>query len=134
MNCSSFLRAIFILVFTSGSLYAQEICDNGVDDDNDGLVDLKDVAECRCTGIGTTQQAASLIPNASFEQMDCCPSTFSMMDCATSWIQATEATSDYFNNCDYVAPAITNAGLVPFPDGNGAVGTLFLHDWQEYVG
>ncbi len=110
-----------------------EICDNGIDDDGDGLIDLNDTTDCNCLGINTTQQS-SLIPNHSFEEMNCCPESFSQVDCATGWIQATSATSDYQNTCGYVFGAVTNANLVPFPDGNGILGCISSPGWQEYVG
>lgn len=133
----TFLRKIpvILLLFFNTLISAQEICDNGIDDDNDFLVDLNDTADCACKGIsGSSQTAASLIPNASFEQRNCCPSYFEMMSCATNWIQATLATTDYHNTCGYVSPGIPAAGLLPFPDGTGAVGTLFTIGWQEYLG
>ena len=33
---------VCLFVFASGTLCAQEICDNGIDDDNDGLIDCVD--------------------------------------------------------------------------------------------
>ena len=45
-----------------------EICDNAVDDDDDGLIDLND-PDCTCAVI----EPESLIPNPSFEDMNCCP-------------------------------------------------------------
>ncbi len=88
------LNIIFTLSFVS---FSQEICNNGIDDDADGLIDLND-PDCSCSGIGGgSTNVTSLIPNPSFEQMNCCPSTFSEMSCATTWEQATTPTSDYFN-------------------------------------
>ena len=112
------------------SLYSQEICDNGIDDDGDGLIDLNDTVDCAC---GSSTQPSSLIPNPSFEDHSCCPTTFSQLSCADTWIQATDATSDYFN-CGYFFSAGQSAGLSPFPDGTGAVGAIFSPGWQEYVG
>lgn len=127
------MRKIYILFFallSASLLHSQEICNNGIDDDADGLIDLNDVTDCVCGQSAIT----SLIPNPSFETMNCCPSTFSQMNCAGSWIQASSATSDYMNTCGMVFAAATNAGLVPFPNGNGIVGTIFSPGWQEYVG
>ena len=81
---------LFSFVFMQYS-YAQEICDNGIDDDGDGFVDLND-DECDCEGFGGVIE--SLIPNPSFEDMDCCPTFHSQLDCATTWLQASGATSD----------------------------------------
>lgn len=45
-----------------------EMCDNGLDDDADGQIDLND-DECHCEPL----EQPSLIPNPSFEAQDCCP-------------------------------------------------------------
>ncbi len=126
------MRKTYLLILSLLSfsfLQAQEICNNGIDDDADGLVDIND-PDCSCGSASIT----SLIPNPSFETMNCCPSTYSQMNCAGSWIQASSATSDYMNTCGIVFGAATAAGLLPFPDGNGIVGTIFSPGWQEYVG
>jgi gliding motility-associated-like protein len=117
-----------LLAFTA--VQSQEICNNGIDDDADGLIDLNDTVDCHCG----QASIASLIPNPSFDTMNCCPSTYSQMSCASSWVQASSATSDYMNTCGLVFQAATAAGLVPFPNGNGIVGTIFSPGWQEYVG
>ncbi len=118
----------FFFIFSIG-LHAQEICNNGIDDDGDGLIDMNDVSDCNCAPI----VIPSMIPNASFEQSNCCPSSFSQVSCATGWSQATNATSDYFN-CGFNFGSATNAGLSPPPDGTGYLGTIFSPGWQEYVG
>lgn len=105
---------------------AQEICTNGIDDDNDGLIDLND-SDCNCN---QSVAVPSLIPNPSFEAYDYCPSFISQLDAAETWIQATVPTTDYFNTCGYV----NDAGMTPFPDGNAAVGAFFVPGWQEYLG
>jgi len=129
------LKMVFIRIFIpmqlllAGTLMAQEICDNALDDDGDGLIDMNDT-DCECEGFFDTQNLPSLIPNPSFETMNCCPSSFSQLNCAQSWVQATSATSDYQNTNCYVMPA----SPVPPPDGNGFVGAIFSPGWQEYVG
>ncbi len=119
---------ILVLVFTSGFLFSQEICDNGIDDDGDGLIDLQDTVDCACT-VTTSVNVPSLIPNPSFEDHSCCPSSWSQLNCADTWIQASDATSDYFNTCDY-----TGAAPQPFPNGNGVAGFFPLTNWKEYIG
>ncbi len=122
---------LFIVLLSFSGLHAQvEICNNGIDDDGDGLIDLNDVTDCVCGNSSVT----SLIPNPSFESMNCCPSSYSQVNCATSWVQASSATSDYMNTCGFVMGAATAAGLVPFPNGNGVLGCIFSPGWQEYVG
>ena len=81
----------------TSSLSMEEICDNGIDDDENGLIDLNDPS-CDCVIVGPV----SLIPNPSFEEMDCCPWTFGQLDCATSWNQASVPTTDYINICDWL--------------------------------
>ena len=120
----------FSLLFigTCQFLYAQEICDNGIDDDGDGFIDLLD-DECDC--------GSSLIPNPSFEEMDCCPDFHSQLDCATTWTQASGATSDYYNTCDYTAIAgegVTSADVTDIPDGEGWVGYWSNPGYVEYIG
>ncbi len=125
------MRNLFTLLFIllSFVVFSQENCTNGIDDDGDGAIDLNDT-ECICTG-GSTP--SSLIPNPSFEDHSSCPTTYSQLSCANTWIQATDATSDYFN-CGYNFGAATNAGINPPPDGTGYVGAIFSPGWQEYVG
>ena len=115
--------------------WSQEICDNGIDDDGDGLIDLNDVDDCNCV-----TEDISLIPNSSFEDMNCCPFSYSELYCAQSWIQASGATSDYMNTCDFLMPAMVAANLVPMPDGDGCVGAIMAYDdflgsnYLEYIG
>lgn len=68
-------------------LVAQEICDNGIDDDANGLVDLNDAAACPCSLL---PPPVNLIANGSFEDHTCCPGTpgqtvSNYIDCATGW-------------------------------------------------
>ncbi|MBN2668230.1 MAG: gliding motility-associated C-terminal domain-containing protein [Bacteroidales bacterium] len=118
---------------------AQEICDDGIDNDGNGLIDLNDPG-CACSGAGTTP--SSLIPNPSFEDHTCCPTEFSeytdfLTNCADTWNQPSTATADYFNTCDYTGPA-----PLPFPDGDAAAGFIIYNDetflglgtYLEYLG
>ena len=89
-----------------------EICDNAIDDDNDGLIDLND-PDCICEMVSLE----SIIPNPSFEDYDCCPETDSQLSCAEGWDQASGGTTDYINTCDYLVAD----NMLPFPDGEGAV-------------
>jgi gliding motility-associated-like protein len=123
----------FFLLFTLLIAFAasgQEVCNNGVDDDGDGKIDLND-PDCSC---GAAAAVTSIIPNPSFEVKSGCPSSFSQLNLATPWIQATDATSDYINSCGFVFPAIVDAGLTNFPDGDGITGAHFIQDYNEYLG
>ncbi|MFN8775230.1 MAG: hypothetical protein ACK5XV_00535, partial [Flavobacteriales bacterium] len=110
---------VALLVFFCGMINAQEICDNGVDDDGDALIDLNDTADCLCNVIN---DVTSLIPNPSFEDYDCVPIMPGMLDCAVTWEQATVGTSDYFLNVEggFWIPEIP----MPAPDGDGVAGFI----------
>lgn len=112
-----------------------EICDNAKDDDGDGRIDLND-PDCNCPEV----MPISLIPNPSFEEMECCPNSRSQLNCAKDWIQASEATTDYLHTCgwfgwDHLPPPR------PIPDGeavigfrDGRFGNDYLPGWKEYTG
>ena len=111
--------------------FTQEICDNAIDDDNDGLIDLNDTTDCSCSLFDTIP--AILIPNASFEDTLCCPDGSAQLNCAENWIQASDATSDYFNLCDYTT--IVNPPNYPIPgNGSGYAGIISDTDYSEYIG
>ncbi|MEM6318103.1 MAG: gliding motility-associated C-terminal domain-containing protein [Bacteroidota bacterium] len=111
-----FLSSCFLLFLTLPLLGQVEICDNALDDDGDGFIDLSD-EDCSCR----TVQALSLIPNPSFEDQECCPNNRSQMNCATTWIQASAPTTDYIHQCGWLGWENLPMPL-PIPDGEGAVG------------
>ncbi len=111
---------------------AQEDCANGIDDDGDGLIDLND-PECICTGIHYSEPVYDVISNPDFEYMLCCPSIYTQMFCVADWEQATFATTDYLHTCNYTGP-IGLAGLVPFPSGEGCIGSYIYSGWNEFFG
>ena len=129
------------LISTPAALLSQvEICDNALDDDGDGMIDLND-EDCFCE----MQMPESLIPNPSFEEQNCCPSGRSELNCATDWIQASRPTTDFIHNCGWPGweqfPPPT-----PFPDGEGIMGfrdgrargnnmtSMPQFNWKEYAG
>jgi gliding motility-associated-like protein len=122
-----FITAMVILA-TNISFAQTEICNDGVDNDGDGLVDLNDSEDCFCDSI-ITNNIPSLIPNPSFEAFTCCPDDYSSLDCANTWMQASQATSDYFNTCGF-----TGIAPLPFPDGNAAAGVVCNDYYSEYFG
>lgn len=137
----------FILASAYQTSYAQivEICDNGLDDDGDGLFDLND-PDCICQST-----PISHIPNPSFEDINCCPTGNSQLSCADTWVQASDATTDYFNRCGYFEREQFPVPL-PIPDGNAYIGFRNGHfsrsspyntpdnsydpnpNWKEYTG
>lgn len=127
-----FLLSISLVIFATLVVSAQEICDNGIDDDGDGLIDMND-DECECAGFSSTQTVPSLIPNSSFEDHSCCPTSYSQLNCADTWIQASGPTSDFWHTCG-TAYATTYGSAGPNPDGNGIAGFINWNGYKEYVG
>lgn len=125
------LSLILVLLCAGWTIQAQEICDNSIDDDGDGLIDLQD-PDCTCDGIYQFLPS-DILPNGSFEEMNCCPSSFSELKCAANWEFGTNATTDYLHTCGWTIPAAQPSGLIPFPDGEGAAGMVFLQGWKEYL-
>lgn len=119
---------LFLFICFASVCFGQEICDNGIDDDGDGLIDLND-DECECN----TLLPSSLIPNPSFEERTCCPMENARLDCAVGWIQASNPTTDYIHTCgNYLGNvSIPAFAPLPLPDGEGAVG---FRDGQANVG
>lgn len=110
----------FLLVlscFMMMAAHAQEVCNNGLDDDGDGLIDLNDAADCRCEPLFGGGGSLSIIPNPSFEGFDRLPTTFGELSCASDWEQATDGTSDYF--LDLPGAEWPPAVPQPVPDGIG---------------
>ncbi len=112
-----------------------EDCANARDDDGDGLIDLND-PDCDCA----LAEPISLIPNPSFEDTLCCPEWRSQLNCADTWIQASEATTDYLHTCGWMGWDSLPPPL-PFPDGNAVVGFRNgrfgqedVPGWKEYAG
>jgi gliding motility-associated-like protein len=129
------LNIFLLLLLTSALLQAQEVCNNALDDDGDGLIDLND-PDCPCATVLMAEDLPSYIRNHSFEEQLCCPfglvSEISppWLDCATGWHQATTGTSDYLHMCGFAPSGMP----LPPPDGQGAVGFGMSHDYKEYVG
>lgn len=121
---------LIILLLFATKVFSQENCNNSIDDDGDGLIDLNDV-DCNCNNASLT----SLFPNPSFETYSNCPTGNSELNLAVPWKQATYATTDFFHTCNpNITYAIMAFGLEDFPDGNGAVGGFYIDSWREYLG
>jgi gliding motility-associated-like protein len=113
------LLTILLLVMAQFTV-AQEICDNGIDDDGDTKIDLNDT-DCSCGSI-------SLIQNSSFENATGCPTMFGQLEYLTFWSNGTDGTSDYIrNDCEdqYNGMIQDFPNLLNFPDGNGIAGAFF---------
>lgn len=119
------MRSIILCLLCSLSLnlFAQEICDNGIDDDGDGLFDIQD-DDCSCNAssfAGVT---------ADWEERTCCPIGVSFpipnnqaFDCTSDgWNQlGTITTTDYFNTCGFLGNPLPQIPT-PLPSGEGAIG------------
>ncbi len=124
--------------FFETSFHMTELCDNAIDDDKDGLIDIND-PDCICEII----QPKSLIPNPSFEDKNCCPTSRSQLNCASVWIQASGPTTDYLHTCGWMGwpefppprPFPDGDGIVGFRDGRvGQNGSSPEPSWKEYAG
>ena len=114
-------------------LSAQEICDNGIDDDADGLIDLNDVADCACK---LTPHTPSLLPNPSLEEFSAdqpgCKSTqpgglpdgTNQANCLTGWQRASLGTTDAWNAFTLAGSSPDYPGQLPLPlpSGSGVAG------------
>ena len=124
------------LIGEHSTLEMMEICDNALDDDGDGQIDLND-SDCECSEV----EPLSLIPNPSFEDQTCCPSGRSELNCAADWIQASDPTTDYIHTCGWLGWNNIPAPM-PFPDGDAVVGFRDGRNiqgtpepnWKEYAG
>jgi gliding motility-associated-like protein len=135
--------AHFILLCTPLIAGAQEVCNNALDDDNDGLIDLND-PDCECATLILPSNVESYVINHSFEERlptvqgtPCCPYGFVPTpgpdwfgDCAVGWSQATSATSDYFHMCGFAPVQFP----LPPPDGEGCLGMISMPGYKEYLG
>ena len=122
----------------ASAVSAQEICNNALDDDADGLVDLNDTTDCVCIG-SISDDVSSFIPNPSFELYDSVPDNYAQLSRAVPWEQATNSTTDFLLNVNggFWLPGIPQ----PLPDGIGLAGFIpyeFLADtlttYLEYMG
>ncbi|MBP9081170.1 MAG: PKD domain-containing protein [Flavobacteriales bacterium] len=118
---------LLAFLLLTGTAAAQEVCDNGVDDDGNGLIDLNDTTGCPCTVL---PPPANLISNGSFEDHTCCPGQpgqveSNYIDCATGWADyQISATVDFYDPCGFFPSMIPQ----PVPDGNAVAG-MVVHTW-----
>ncbi len=128
---------VLLLVTVPSIGQIAEICDDALDNDGDGLIDLND-DDCVCL----TSIPSGLIPNPSFENFIQCPRFENNLDgFAQDWIQASAATSDFVHTCGgFLGNPFANGAEapLPFPDGEGAIGfrdgNTGRSNFKEYVG
>lgn len=128
--------SVIFFLFVSlqaGFSFGQEICNNNIDDDGDRLIDLYDVEDCPCSRADTFK--ISLIPNPSFEEVNCIPNGPNQLNCAQGWSQATLATPNLLSTNGYILNNIPyNFVPLPIPDGMNCAGTTFVQNNMEYLG
>lgn len=126
-KCISCFLLLSIFLFTGITCWSQEICNNGIDDDGDGLIDLRDPdCQCRFTVMN------NLLLNGSFEQYNHCPVIYtydSNYNAAKFWQFGTyTAEADYYHNLDcsydWGQVLLRMPPALPMPDGNGFVSIL----------
>jgi len=128
INIMKNILLIIFTVFFLPCIYSQEICDNGIDDDGDGLIDLND-DECDCL-----ESIPNIIPNPSFEDMNSCPAGLGQLNYLTAWVSGGDNSPDYYNTCDYaeiIIPGYTSADLSGLPDGEGWVAYLSSYEMMD---
>ncbi len=118
------MKIFYFLLFFILSLvsFSQEICDNALDDDGDGLVDIAD-QDCQCLN--------ELIPDPSVNEFSNCPGATGPLDYTTHWFSGYNndtqyGTADFWHSCgsshlnDVVfPPSSSNTGYLGFWNTNG---------------
>ncbi|MEM8586220.1 MAG: hypothetical protein AAGF87_18240, partial [Bacteroidota bacterium] len=135
------LSLLFLLC--SLCLGAQEICDNGIDDDGDNLIDLNDTEDCACT---IPPIVESLLPNPSFDvfnndadcesnQVNGAPDATGQANCLDGWIRASNTTTDAWHLITLPGSAPFWPGDIPqpIPSGVGVAG-FFIGVDQDIEG
>lgn len=141
-SMSTLKLSLLSTVFFGLGLHAQEICNNAIDDDGDGAIDLND-PECICAGT-LNDGVTSLLPNRSFEErvegiegQPCCPWSFvhvgslPYVSCSDGWGPATDGTTDYMHTCGWMPEPVA---IQPAPAGDGFMGVHAFPGYFEYIG
>ena len=120
---------MIVCLLMASDLHAQEICNNGIDDDGDELIDLYD-PDCQCHFNVTD----NLLLNGSFESYIHCPSTYTYdkdYNIATAWEYGTytnisEANFYHNLNCPYDSAQVmlNMPPSLPLPEGNAFISIL----------
>lgn len=117
-------KLLFIFLLFSLLTNAQENCNNGIDDDGDGKIDLND-SDCICN------KTTSILVNPSFEEKTNCPYNLNDLSAVVSWVKGTQPSPDYMN-CEK-QNAIYNKQLQNFPDGDGIIRAEYKNSRKEYL-
>jgi len=135
MTVGNDLKYLLIILLLTFNVLSQENCTNGLDDDNDGLIDFNDPLDCQCFNLNLETNTNIFIPNPSFEEYNCLPTQFSQVVdtnvvwedgiyCVNNWLAGTWGSSDYFvNGPGSFWPTIPT----PLPDGQAAAGFFIIN-------
>ena len=121
-------KLLFLFLLISIFCSAQENCENSIDDDGDGKIDLND-SDCVCNNAGVK----SLLTNHSFEERISCPRGYDDILTIYNWTKGTIPSPDYLNKDCYIFGAIYAKNLQDFPDGKGIVGAVYKNNKKEYI-
>ena len=116
MNRIIFNSIIFLFLATSSALSGQEYCNNGVDDNLNGLIDIQDPLCASCYEIILDPLVED------FEDYNCCPNSYSDAPCLNGGWKEVAGTPDYYNTCGWLGVAGTWKPPLPIPSGEGCVG------------
>lgn len=117
---------LLLLLCSSTIVYAQEKCDNGKDDDGDGLIDLQD-NDCSCKD---SLPNLNYLQNGSFEEYKTCPTDpvdgLGLGNIAFWFKEPASAEVPYMNqDCTQKSYVVfggdTLAPPFPLPDGKGYI-------------
>ncbi len=116
--------ALILLTLCTSSLFSQdeiEICNNAIDDDDNGLNGYPDPPCKFCYFV----KYSTL--DDDFESYNCCPEFPTETECINGW-QSMSGSPDYFNTCDFIGGVFVPEVPLPLPSGDGAVGFSSLNE------
>lgn len=130
-----------MLLLAFAFTFAQENCTNGIDDDDDGFIDLND-SDCDCI------ENENLIFNGNFELYEELPVEPNQLEKARGWIFPSNAYDIHFALADYFhADSYSPIQSFPYPSGGGIAGIThtyqilgnggnqtYLDFYSEYIG
>ncbi|WP_413997682.1 T9SS type B sorting domain-containing protein [Flavobacterium sp. W1B] len=116
---------VLFLIFST-FCFSQENCNNGIDDDGDGKIDLND-SDCVCNS------TASILANSSFEEKTNCPQGYDDIPTTTHWTKGTIPSPDYLNKDCNLFNTIYSKNLQNFPDGKGIFRAVYKNNKKEYI-
>lgn len=120
-------HTLLLLFFIFSSFcYSQENCNNGIDDDGDGKIDLND-SDCICNN------TISILQNPSFEEKTNCPQGYDDISTSTYWTKGTIPSPDYLNKDCYLYNTIYSKNLQNFPHGKGIFRAVYKDNKKEYI-